>query len=89
MHNGVIPGTHNRLCTEALNLLRSSDLILQAGDVGRDGVLETMEVAIRSNADTTGRAAKLPDVQELEALCRALYPAKKPGKNQDSSTCPF
>ena len=63
---------------EAVEGLQSSDFILHAGDVGRDEVLEALEaiapvVAIRGNIDQSGRAANLPDVQELEFLGHAFY----------------
>jgi len=53
-------------------------LILHAGDVGRDKVLDALEaiapvVAIRANIDKTGRSASLPDVQNLEFLGHAFY----------------
>ena len=63
---------------EALEVLEGSDLILHAGDVGRDEVLEALEqiaplVAIRGNIDKVGRAATLPDVRDLEFLGHAFY----------------
>lgn len=63
---------------EALEVLKGSDLILHAGDVGRDEVLEALEaiaplVAIRGNIDKTGRAATLPDVKDLEFLGHSFY----------------
>ncbi|MCK7550992.1 metallophosphoesterase family protein [Marinobacter goseongensis] len=78
MQIGVIADTHSKMRPEALEVLKGSDLILHAGDVGRDEVLEALEaiapvVAIRGNIDKTGRAATLPDVQELEFLGHAFY----------------
>jgi putative phosphoesterase len=78
MQIGVIADTHSKMRPEALEVLEGSDLILHAGDVGRDEVLEALEaiapvVAIRGNIDNTGRAANLPDVQDLEFLGHAFY----------------
>ncbi|WP_148863877.1 metallophosphoesterase family protein [Marinobacter fonticola] len=78
MKIGVIADTHSKMRPEALEALKSSDLILHAGDVGRDEVLEALEalapvIAIRGNIDKSGRAADLPDVQELEFLGHAFY----------------
>lgn len=78
MQIGVIADTHSKMRPEALDVLKGSDLILHAGDVGRNGVLEALEeiaplVAIRGNIDKTGRAATLPDVQDLEFLGQAFY----------------
>ncbi|WP_138438978.1 metallophosphoesterase family protein [Marinobacter alexandrii] len=78
MHIGVIADTHSKMRPEALEVLQGSDLILHAGDVGRDEVLEALEaiapvIAIRGNIDKTGRAGSLPDVQELNFLGHAFY----------------
>ncbi|MDK8463465.1 metallophosphoesterase family protein [Marinobacter sp. SS13-12] len=78
MQIGVIADTHSKMRPEALEVLKGSDLILHAGDVGRDEVLEALEaiaplVAIRGNIDKTGRAAALPNVQDLEFLGHAFY----------------
>ncbi|MFN2362004.1 MAG: metallophosphoesterase family protein [Marinobacter sp.] len=78
MQIGVIADTHSKMRPEALAVLKGSDLILHAGDVGRDEVLDALEaiapvVAIRGNIDKTGRAATLPDVQALEFLGHAFY----------------
>ena len=76
MQIGVIADTHSKMRPEALEALEGSDLILHAGDVGRDEVLEALEAiaplaAIRGNIDTAGRAATLP--QELEFLGHTFY----------------
>lgn len=78
MQIGVIADTHSKMRPQALEVLKGSDLILHAGDVGRDEVLDALEaiapvIAIRGNIDKTGRAAQLPDVQDLELLGHALY----------------
>ncbi|WP_417532389.1 metallophosphoesterase family protein [Marinobacter lipolyticus] len=78
MQIGVIADTHSKIRPEALEALKGSDLILHAGDVGRDEVLVALEaiaplVAIRGNIDKTGRAVTLPDVQKLAFLGHAFY----------------
>lgn len=78
MQIGVIADTHSKMRPQALEVLKGSELILHAGDVGRDEVLEALEalaplIAIRGNIDKTGRAAALPDVKELEFLGHAFY----------------
>ena len=78
MQIGVIADTHSKMRPEALTVLKGSDLILHAGDVGRDEVLEALEaiaplVAIRGNIDKTGRAATLPDVRDLQFLGHGFY----------------
>jgi len=78
MQIGVIADTHSKMRPEALAALDGSDFILHAGDVGRDEVLEALEaiapvVAIRGNIDKSGRAATLPDVQDLEFFGHAFY----------------
>lgn len=78
MQIGVIADTYSKMRPEALEVLKGSDLILHAGDVGRDEVLDALEaiapvVAIRGNIDKTGRAATLPDAQDLEFLGHAFY----------------
>ncbi len=78
MHIGVIADTHSKMRPEALQVLQGSELILHAGDIGRDEVLDELAaiapvIAIRGNIDTAGRAAELPDVTELEFMGHAFY----------------
>jgi putative phosphoesterase len=78
MQIGVIADTHSKMRPEALAALKGSDVILHAGDVGRDEVLDALEaiapvIAIRGNIDKTGRAATLPDVQDVEFLGHAFH----------------
>jgi len=78
MQIGVIADTHSKMRREALEVLKGSDVILHAGDVGRDEALEALEaiapvIAIRGNIDKTGRAATLPDVQDLQFLGHTFY----------------
>ena len=78
MQIGVIADTHSKMRREALEVFKGSDVILHAGDVGRDEALEALEaiapvIAIRGNIDKTGRAATLPDVQNLQFLGHTFY----------------
>lgn len=43
MQIGVIADTQSKMRPEALEVLKGSDLILHAGDVGQDEVLEALE----------------------------------------------
>jgi len=43
MQIGVIADTHSKMRPEALKVLKGSDVILHAGDVGRDEVLGALE----------------------------------------------
>ena len=66
---GVISDTHGLLRPEALEVLRGSDLIVHAGDVGAPGILEALRAiaplkVVRGNVDIETWAQELP-VQEL------------------------
>lgn len=67
---GVISDTHGLMRPEALAALVGSDLIIHAGDVGAEQVLEALEriapvQAIRGNVDTGGWAGQLPETREV------------------------
>jgi putative phosphoesterase len=75
MRIGVISDTHGLLRPEAVEALRGVDRILHAGDVGDDGILDTLRElaplsAIRGNVDRSGasteRCAELPPVELVE-----------------------
>jgi uncharacterized protein len=62
---GVISDTHGLLRPEAIDVLRGSDLIVHAGDVGSPDVLRELErlapvVAVRGNNDHGPWAEALP-----------------------------
>ena len=62
---GLISDTHGLLREEAVRALQGSDLILHAGDVGGQGILETLKslapvIAVRGNVDTGTWAQALP-----------------------------
>jgi putative phosphoesterase len=62
---GVISDTHGLLRPEAAEALGGVDLIIHAGDIGRDIILDELEslapiVAVRGNMDSEGRTRRLP-----------------------------
>lgn len=63
---GVISDSHGLLRPEAVSALQGSDLIIHAGDVGLEEVLEALSKiapvrAIRGNVDLRGPTRDLPD----------------------------
>lgn len=75
---GLISDTHGLLREEALSALEGSDLIIHAGDVGSDGIIERLSavapvVAVRGNVDTDAWAARLPPTAVVEAGSVVLY----------------
>jgi uncharacterized protein len=75
---GVISDTHGLLRPQALAELSACDLIIHAGDVGKEAILGELGAiapvaAVRGNIDTGSVAEKLPDreVVELEG-CKLL-----------------
>jgi putative phosphoesterase len=75
---GVISDTHGLLRPEALEALRGSDLILHAGDIGGNTVLEALGglapvVAVRGNTDGGALGRGLSDTQVVEVAGFNLY----------------
>jgi len=75
---GVISDTHGLLRPEALAALRGSDLIIHAGDVGDEAVLDGLRgiaptFAIRGNIDTATWAARLPSTDIVEVGELSFY----------------
>jgi putative phosphoesterase len=75
---GLISDTHGLLRAEALDALRSSDLIIHAGDVGDPKILEALRkiapvVAVRGNVDTAEWAKSLPETAVAEAGAVHIY----------------
>jgi putative phosphoesterase len=75
---GVISDTHGLLRPEALEVLRGSELLLHAGDVGDASILESLEaiapvVAVRGNTDHGALGGRLPDSQVVEIGDVSLY----------------
>jgi len=72
---GVIADTHGLLRPEALELLRGSEHIIHAGDIGSPEIIPTLEkiapvTAIRGNVDTQAWARRFAETEvvELEGL---------------------
>ena len=68
---GLISDTHGLLRPEALDLLRGSDFIVHAGDVGDPQILDELAplapvTAVRGNVDTAAWARSLPETAVLE-----------------------
>src|SRR5215470_12613300 len=75
---GVISDTHGLLRPEAVRVLRGSDLILHAGDVGKPEVLESLQeiapvTAVRGNNDKGPWADALPATEVVEVDAVTLY----------------
>jgi uncharacterized protein len=69
---GLISDTHGLLRPEVFTAFRGVELILHAGDVGPDEILDELATiaplyAVRGNTDATGNP-RLPDTLELEIL---------------------
>jgi putative phosphoesterase len=67
----VISDTHGLLRPEALPLLKGSDLILHAGDIGRPEILEELAAfgpvhAVRGNNDRGPWAEAVPELRSLQ-----------------------
>ena len=75
---GVISDTHGLLRPEAEEVLRGSDIIVHAGDIGSPDVLRRLEkiarvIAVRGNIDREPWAKDLPLSESLELGCASIY----------------
>lgn len=75
---GVISDTHGLLRPEALAVLRGSDYIIHAGDLGDPGIVKQLAkivpvTAIRGNVDREGWARKIPATTVLEVGGISIY----------------
>jgi uncharacterized protein len=75
---GIISDTHGLLRPQALAALRGCDPIIHAGDVGEQGVLDSLReiapvLAVRGNVDKGAWAAALPETQRVQVDGRLLY----------------
>jgi uncharacterized protein len=75
---GLISDTHGLLREEAVRALRGSDLILHAGDVGSQGILETLRavapvIAVRGNVDTGAWGQALPLTEVIQVGTASIY----------------
>ena len=78
MKLGVISDTHGLIRPEALAALRTSELILHAGDIGMPEVLDALQdiapvIAIRGNNDTGRWARKIPATKTLTLEALAIH----------------
>jgi putative phosphoesterase len=75
---GVIADTHGLLRPEAVRLLRGSQLIIHAGDVGDPHILDELRrlapvAAVRGNVDGGDWAKALPMTEDLMIGARHLH----------------
>ncbi len=75
---GVISDTHGLLRPEALTVLRGSDYIIHAGDIGDPDILKELGeiapvTAIRGNVDREAWARKIPNTNVLEVGGVSIY----------------
>lgn len=75
---GVISDTHGLLRPEALLALAGSDLIIHAGDIGDEKILDQLRslapvVAVRGNIDTSPWTLKLPLTAAVETRAGRIY----------------
>jgi putative phosphoesterase len=75
---GLISDTHGLMRAKALTALKGSDLIIHAGDVGKNGIIEQLRavapvVAVRGNIDKGAWASQLPMTAVVEARSALIY----------------
>jgi len=75
---GLISDTHGRLRPEAVEVLRGSDFIVHAGDIGDPAILIELGriapvTAIRGNVDKGPWAASIPETEVLEVGGLLIY----------------
>jgi hypothetical protein len=78
MKIGVISDTHGLLRPEAVELLRGSEHIIHAGDIGTPEIIPALEkmapvTAIRGNVDTEAWARKFAETEVVELGGLFLY----------------
>ncbi|HKV94605.1 MAG TPA: metallophosphoesterase family protein [Candidatus Angelobacter sp.] len=75
---GVISDTHGLLRPEALELLRGSEHIIHAGDIGSPDIIPALEkiapvTAIRGNVDTQPWARRFEETEVVELAGLHIY----------------
>jgi uncharacterized protein len=75
---GVISDTHGLLRPEAVALLRGSEHIIHAGDIGSPEIVPALEeiapvTAIRGNVDTQPWAQRFPETEVVELAGTHIY----------------
>jgi putative phosphoesterase len=81
---GVISDTHGHLPSGVPNVFKHADLIIHAGDIGDETVLDELSqiapiVAVRGNMDFEKWTKKLPDEETIEIGPIILYVRHNPG----------
>ena len=71
MQVGIISDTHGLLRPEAVELLRRSDHIIHAGDIGAPEIIPALEqiapvTAVRGNVDKAAWARRFPETEVVE-----------------------
>jgi len=75
---GVISDTHGLVRPQAIEAMAGADLILHAGDIGNQEVLDTLNqiapvIAVRGNNDKGEWAQSLPDWEVVEIGSVSIY----------------
>jgi uncharacterized protein len=75
---GVISDTHGLLRPEAVDVLRGSEHIIHAGDIGAPEIISALEeiapvTAIRGNVDRAAWARKFPETKIVELADVQIY----------------
>jgi uncharacterized protein len=75
---GVISDTHGLLRPEAVELLRGSEHIIHAGDIGSPEIIPALEkiapvTAIRGNIDKDSWARRFPETEVVELAGLQIY----------------
>src|SRR5882762_2083794 len=75
---GIISDTHGLLRTEALELLRGSEHIIHAGDIGSPEIVPALEkiapvTAIRGNVDKQAWARRFAEIEIVELAGVHVY----------------
>jgi putative phosphoesterase len=75
---GIISDTHGLVRPQALEALKDVDMILHAGDIGSQDVLDTLNeiapvVAVRGNNDKADWARSLSDWEVVEVGAVSIY----------------
>lgn len=75
---GIISDTHGLLRPEAVELLRGSEHIIHAGDIGEPGIIPALEkiapvTAIRGNVDTQPWARRFAETEVVELGGVSIY----------------
>jgi putative phosphoesterase len=75
---GIIADTHGLLRDEAIEILKTCDCIVHAGDIGSPTILKKLKsiaptFAIRGNIDKGFWSKKLPDTDVVKIEKRVLY----------------